>query len=258
MGGGGFIAGGRGVARARFRFLHVSTDEVYGALGPDDPPFTETTRYDPRSPYAASKAASDHLARAWGETFGLPVMVSNCSNNYGPWQHPEKLIPHMIARSLAGQSLPVYGDGSNVRDWLHVDDHAAALHLMLERGRAGDSFNIGGGAERTNLDVVEALCAALDARRPQGAPHRDLISFVTDRPGHDFRYAMDHARITAALGWTPQHGFEAGLRSTLDWYLEHEDWWRGVLARTGGARRRGLARSGEDADAEVQAEGRRV
>ncbi|KAA5804143.1 dTDP-glucose 4,6-dehydratase [Alkalicaulis satelles] len=240
-------------ARASFRFLHVSTDEVYGSLGPNDPAFSETTRYDPRSPYAASKAASDHLARAWGETFGLPVMISNCSNNYGPWQHPEKLIPHMIARAISGQSLPVYGDGSNVRDWLHVDDHARALHLILERGRAGDTFNIGGGAERTNLQVVHALCAALDARFPEAAPHSDLIAFVADRPGHDFRYAMDHSKLTAALGWTPVHDFEDALKGVLDWYLEHEDWWRRVLARSGGAQRRGLgaqtgpAASGEDA-----------
>lgn len=226
--------------RARFRFLHVSTDEVFGSLRPDDPAFNETTPYDPRSPYSASKAAGDHLVRAWGETFGLPVIISNCSNNYGPWQHPEKLIPHMIARGVDAAALPVYGDGLNVRDWLHVDDHVEALHLILERASPGASFCIGGGAERTNLDVVKAICAALDARRPGGAPHAERISFVRDRPGHDFRYAMDYTALNRALGWSPRRRFEAGLNETVDWYLEHESWWRGLLTRAGGARRIGL------------------
>jgi dTDP-glucose 4,6-dehydratase len=229
-----------GEARARFRFLHVSTDEVYGSLGPDDPAFNEATPYDPRSPYAASKAAADHLARAWCETFGLPVIVSNCSNNYGPWQHPEKLIAHMIARGADALTLPVYGQGANVRDWLHVDDHVEALQLILDRARPGQSFCIGGGAERTNLQVVEAICAILDARRPGGAPHAGRIAFVTDRPGHDFRYAMDYTALHRALGWSPRHRFEDGLTATVDWYLAHEAWWRVLLARTGGARRLGL------------------
>ncbi|WBQ09796.1 dTDP-glucose 4,6-dehydratase [Hyphomonadaceae bacterium ML37] len=229
-----------GEARAHFRFLHVSTDEVYGSLGPDDPAFNEATPYDPRSPYAASKAASDHLARAWGETFGLPVIVSNCTNNYGPWQHAEKLIPHMIARGADGLTLPVYGTGLNVRDWLHVEDHVEALHLILDRASPGSSFCIGGGAERTNLQVVEAICAALDARRPGGAPHADKISFVTDRPGHDFRYAMDYTALERTLGWSPRRRFEDGLIATVDWYLGHEAWWRRLLARTGGAQRLGL------------------
>lgn len=229
-----------GEARARFRFLHVSTDEVYGSLGPDDPAFNETTPYDPRSPYAASKAASDHLARAWGETFGLPVIVSNCTNNYGPWQHPEKLIPHMIARCADAMPLPVYGSGLNVRDWLNVEDHVEALHLILERAGPGASFCIGGGAERTNLQVVEAICAALDLRRPGGAPHASRIRFVTDRPGHDFRYAMDYTALERAFGWSPRRRFDDGLAATVDWYLEHEAWWRGLIARSGGARRLGL------------------
>jgi len=229
-----------GEARARFRLVHVSTDEVFGSLGRDDPAFNEASPYDPRSPYAASKAAADHLVRAWGETFGLPVIVSNCSNNYGPWQHPEKLIPHMIACGAGALPLPVYGQGLNVRDWLHVDDHAEALHLILDRASPGASFCIGGGAERTNLEVVQGICAALDVRRPDGAPHASRIRFVTDRPGHDFRYAMDYTALERALGWSPRRRFEDGLNETVDWYLEHEAWWRALLARTGGARRIGL------------------
>jgi dTDP-glucose 4,6-dehydratase len=236
-----------GAARERFRVHHVSTDEVFGSLGPGDPAFTETTRYDPRSPYAASKAASDHLVRAWSETYGLPVVLSNCSNNYGPWQYPEKLIPLMIAKALQGDALPVYGDGGNVRDWLHVDDHAEALVLIAQRGRDGESYNVGGGAERTNLEVVQAICAALDARRPAGAPHERLITFVTDRPGHDFRYAMSFDKLRAELGWTPRRDFAAGLKETVDWYLGHEPWWRAVLARDGGARRLGLGERRETA-----------
>ncbi|MCR9129335.1 MAG: dTDP-glucose 4,6-dehydratase [Alphaproteobacteria bacterium] len=230
-----------GEARDRLRVHHVSTDEVFGSLGVDDPAFTETTRYDPRSPYAASKAASDHLVRAWGETYGLPVVLSNCSNNYGPWQYPEKLIPLMIAKALDGQALPVYGRGENVRDWLHVEDHAEALLLIAARGRTGESYNVGGGVERSNIEVVRAICAALDDRRPQAAPHERLISFVADRPGHDFRYAMNFDRIRTELGWTPRRSFEDGLKDTVDWYLDHEDWWRSVLDRDGGAPRLGLA-----------------
>ena len=228
-------------ARRRFRFHHVSTDEVFGSLAPDGNAFTETTRYDPRSPYSASKAASDHLVRAWAETFGLPVVLSNCSNNYGPWQYPEKLIPVMIAKGRAGAAMPVYGKGENVRDWLHVDDHAEALLLIASEGRLGESYNVGGGAERTNLEVVEAICAALDRHFPEKAPHRDLISFVKDRPGHDFRYAIDYAKIERELGWRPKRRFEEGIRETVDWYLENEDWWGGILLSTGGAARLGLA-----------------
>jgi dTDP-glucose 4,6-dehydratase len=235
-----------GEARDRFRVHHISTDEVFGSLGADDPAFTETTRYDPRSPYAASKAASDHLVRAWGETYGLPVVLSNCSNNYGPWQYPEKLIPLMIAKALDGAALPVYGRGENVRDWLHVDDHAEALLLIAERGRTGASYNVGGGAERSNIEVVRAICAALDERRTDAAPHGRLVSFVADRPGHDFRYAMNFARIRTELGWTPRHSFESGLKDTVDWYLEHEAWWRSVLKRDGGAPRLGLASASKE------------
>ena len=237
-----------GDARETFRFHHISTDEVFGSLSLDDPAFTETSRYDPRSPYSASKAASDHLVRAWGETFGLPVVLSNCSNNYGPWQYPEKLIPVMIAKGRDRQPLPVYGKGENVRDWLHVDDHAEALILIAQRGELGESYNVGGAAERTNLEVVHAICAALDSRYPEAAPHAELIEFVTDRPGHDFRYAIDFSRIERELGWRPRHTFEQGLADTVNWYLDHEDWWRGVLERSGGARRLGLTqRRGEAA-----------
>ena len=230
-----------GAERARFRLHHISTDEVFGSLAPGEPAFTETTRYDPRSPYSASKAASDHLVRAWGETFGLPVVMSNCSNNYGPWQYPEKLIPLMVARGVDQQSLPVYGAGENVRDWLHVDDHAEALMLIAMRGRLGESYNVGGGAERTNLDVVQGICARLDERFPGSAPHDRLIEFVADRPGHDFRYAIDHGRIHSQLGWSPRRSFDEGLSQTVDWYIDHQDWWRSVLARDGGAPRLGLA-----------------
>ena len=228
-------------ARGRaLRLHHVSTDEVYGSLGPDDPPFGETTPYAPNSPYAASKAASDHLVRAWGETWGLDVVTSNCSNNYGPWQFPEKLIPVMLIAGLEGRPMPVYGTGENVRDWLHVDDHARALCLVLERGERGRSYNVGGDAERTNIAVVRAICAALDARRPAGAPHDRLIAFVTDRPGHDRRYAIDARRIRTELGWTPSVGFEEGLAATIDWYLAHRDWWEGVRAETYRGERLGL------------------
>mgnify|MGYP000002594685 CR=1 FL=1 len=210
-----------------FRFLHVSTDEVFGSLGAEGL-FCETTAYDPSSPYSASKAASDHLARAWGRTYGLNILVSNCSNNYGPRQFPEKLIPLMILNALAGKDLPVYGDGSNVRDWLFVDDHARALIDIVERGRAGETYCIGGNAERTNLDVVQAICDIVDDRRPGGVARRELIRFVTDRPGHDARYAIDSTKLQDELGWTPSLDFETGLAQTVDWYLDHEAWWRPI------------------------------
>ena len=223
-----------------FRFHHVSTDEVYGALGPKDPPFTETTPYDPRSPYAASKAASDHLVRAWGETYRLPVILTNCSNNYGPFHFPEKLIPVVILRALAGRPIPVYGAGENVRDWLYVEDHAEALLLVLQTASVGRSFNIGGENEARNIDLVHMLCAILDDRRPQGAPHDRLISFVADRPGHDLRYAIEPARIRDELGWRPSVSLEEGLSRTVDWYLANEDWWRPLLDRPGVGQRLGL------------------
>ncbi len=214
-------------ARPRFRFHHVSTDEVFGALGSEGR-FTETSPYRPSSPYSASKAAADHFVRAWFHTYGLPVVLSNCSNNYGPWQFPEKLIPLMIIKALLGEKLPVYGRGENVRDWLHVDDHARALWQILSRGKPGESYNVGGDAERKNLEVVEAICDAVDALAPAlpSGPRRGLIGFVTDRPGHDFRYAIDAAKIAAELGWRPQSRFESGLRETVAWYLDHRDWWQ--------------------------------
>lgn len=228
---------------AGFRFHHVSTDEVYGSLGPTGQ-FTEETPYDPRSPYAASKAASDHLVRAWGETYGLPVVLTNCSNNYGPYHFPEKLIPVVILRALAGQPIPVYGQGLNVRDWLYVEDHAEALLLVLRQGRLGRSYNIGGENEARNIDLVRMLCAILDDRRPEGAPHDRLITFVTDRPGHDARYAIDPARIRSELGWRPSVTLEEGLARTVDWYLANEGWWRPLLARPGVGQRLGLAEAG--------------
>ncbi len=213
-------------SRARFRFLHVSTDEVYGSLGPADAAFCETTPYAPNSPYAASKAASDHLARAYHHTFGLPVLTTNCSNNYGPFQFPEKLIPLMILNALEGKPLPVYGDGKNVRDWLFVEDHCAAIRTVLERGRIGETYNVGGNSERANLDVVTAICDLVDEMSPQpdGDPRRNLIKFVEDRPGHDRRYAIDASKITRELGWRPSEQFETGLRKTVRWYLDHADW----------------------------------
>jgi dTDP-glucose 4,6-dehydratase len=207
-----------------FRFLHVSTDEVYGSLEPTAPRFTETSEYRPNSPYSASKAGSDHLVRAWHHTYGLPVITTNCSNNYGPFQFPEKLIPLMIANAVAGKPLPVYGDGSNRRDWLYVGDHVAALHAVLEGGCAGEVYNIGGNAETSNLEVVRALCALLDELRPQGGPHARLIGFVGDRPGHDQRYAIDPGKIVSELGWQPRETLAGGLRRTVKWYLEHQDW----------------------------------
>ena len=211
------------------RFHHISTDEVFGSLSFDDPGFTEASPYDPRSPYSASKAGSDHLVRAWGETFGLPVLVTNCSNNYGPFQFPEKLIPLMILRALAGRSLPVYGQGANVRDWLHVEDHAQALVAVVEQGVPGETYNIGGNDERSNLDVVLAVCDLVDELGPPStaAGHRrELVEFVADRPGHDLRYAIDATKIERELGWSPQRTFEQGLRETVAWYLANEWWWR--------------------------------
>lgn len=218
--------------RAAFRFHHISTDEVFGALDPGDPPFTEETRYDPRSPYSASKAASDHLARAWFHTYGLPVIVSNTTNNYGFWQFPEKLIPLVTLNALEGQPLPVYGDGSNVRDWLFVEDHAAALVRVLERGTPGATYAIGASQPRSNLEVVRAICAHLDRRVPDPAgPRERLIRFVTDRPGHDFRYEIDPARTEAALDWRAPHSFDTGIARTIDWYLDHRPWWEGLRTR---------------------------
>jgi dTDP-glucose 4,6-dehydratase len=209
--------------RTAFRFLHVSTDEVYGSLGRDDPPFSETTPYAPNSPYAASKAASDHLVRAYHHTYGLPTLTTNCSNNYGPLQFPEKLIPLMIVNALAGKPLPVYGDGRQVRDWLHVRDHCAAIRAVLARGRTGETYNVGGDAEQANIDVVRTLCRLIAARRP-GLDCERLITFVTDRPGHDRRYAIDAAKIRDELGWRPAHTFESGIRATVDWYLANDAW----------------------------------
>ena len=217
--------------RAAFRFHHVSTDEVFGALGPGDAPFTESTAYDPRSPYSASKAASDHLARAWHHTYGLPTIVSNTSNNYGPWQFPEKLIPLVTLNALEGKTLPVYGDGSNQRDWIFVEDHAEALIEVLTRGTVGETYAIGARQPRSNLDVVRAICAALDERVPDPAgPREPLIAFVGDRPGHDFRYEIDPTRTEAALAWRAPHDFGRGLARTIDWYLANRAWWEGVRA----------------------------
>jgi len=222
--------------RASFRFLHVSTDEVYGSLGKNDPAFSETTAYAPNSPYAASKAASDHLARAYHHTWGLPVLTTNCSNNYGPFQFPEKLIPLVILNALEGKPLPVYGDGMNVRDWLFVEDHCSAIRTVLDKGRIGETYNIGGNSERTNLDVVKTICDLVDEMRPDTslAPRRNLITFVEDRLGHDRRYAIDAAKLSRELGWTPAEQFETGLRKTVRWYLDHGAWVDSV--RTGAYR----------------------
>jgi len=206
------------------RFLHVSTDEVYGSLGPDDPAFTETTPYAPNSPYSASKAAADHLVRSYHHTYGLPTLTTNCSNNYGPYQFPEKLIPLMIGNALAGKALPVYGDGRNVRDWLYVRDHCAAVHAVLARGRLGETYNVGGGAEQANIDVVTTICALLDEIFPKKQKYAELISFVTDRPGHDRRYAMDTTKIGRELGWKPRESFASGLAKTVRWYLDNRAW----------------------------------
>ena len=222
-----------------FRFHHVSTDEVFGSLSPTGM-FNETTPYDPRSPYSASKASSDHLVRAWHETFGLPIVLTNCSNNYGPFQFPEKLIPLVILNALMGKPLPIYGDGENIRDWLYVEDHADALLLVLEQGAVGRNYNIGGENERTNLEMVETLCAILDRLSPRDrGSYTELITFVTDRPGHDARYAIDPARIRDELGWRPSVTVEGGLEKTVHWYLDNEDWWRPLLNQSGFGQRLG-------------------
>ncbi|MFP5275691.1 MAG: dTDP-glucose 4,6-dehydratase [Acidobacteriota bacterium] len=224
-----------GAERDGFRFLHVSTDEVYGTLGPEDPAFHENTPYAPNSPYAASKAGSDHLARAYFHTYGMPVLTTNCSNNYGPFQFPEKLIPLMILNALEGKPLPVYGDGKNVRDWLYVEDHCAAIRTVLEKGRPGETYNIGGNSERANIDVVNTICDLVDEMRPgAGGERRKLITYVQDRPGHDRRYAIDATKIARELGWKPAERFESGLRKTVRWYLEHPEWIENV--RTGAYR----------------------
>lgn len=222
-----------------FRFHQISTDEVFGSLGPTGM-FTEDTPYDPRSPYSASKASSDHLVRAWRETYGLPVVLTNCSNNYGPYHFPEKLIPVVILNALAGKPLPIYGDGENMRDWLYVEDHADALLLVLEKGALGRSYNIGGENERTNLELVKTLCGILDYLHPRDeGSYADLITFVTDRPGHDARYAIDPNRIRNELGWRPSVTLEEGLEKTVQWYLDNENWWRPLLGRTGVGERLG-------------------
>jgi dTDP-glucose 4,6-dehydratase len=215
-----------GAAKSDFRFLHVSTDEVYGSLGKDEPAFTEQHRYEPNSPYSASKAASDHLVRAYHHTYGLPVLTTNCSNNYGPYHFPEKLIPLMIVNALAGKALPVYGDGQQIRDWLYVKDHCSAIRRVLEAGTTGEVYNVGGWNEKPNLDIVHTVCALLDELRPRtdGAAYSQQITYVTDRPGHDRRYAIDAGKIERELGWKPAETFETGIRKTVQWYLEHQDW----------------------------------
>ena len=223
-----------------FRFHHISTDEVFGSLG-EEGLFTEDTPYDPNSPYSASKAASDHLVRAWGETYGLPVVLSNCSNNYGPYHFPEKLIPVVILKALGGEGIPIYGTGANIRDWLYVEDHAEALLRVLQKGAVGRSYNIGGNNELTNLDLVQMLCAILDKARPAATPYADLITFVADRPGHDARYAIDASRIRDELGWQPSVTVEQGLERTVHWYLDNEDWWRALQNRDGVGTRLGTA-----------------
>jgi dTDP-glucose 4,6-dehydratase len=226
--------------RAQFRFLHISTDEVFGSLS-DEGLFTESTAYSPNSPYSASKASSDHLVRAWHETYELPTLVTNCSNNYGPYHFPEKLIPHMIIKGLAGEQLPVYGDGQNVRDWLYVEDHAKALTLVLEHGSVGETYNIGGRNERTNLHVVESICDHIDEINPSpSGPRRNLITFVADRPGHDRRYAIDASKLERDLGWRAEENFETGIRKTVHWYVDQQPWWRRILERGYQTKRVGL------------------
>jgi dTDP-glucose 4,6-dehydratase len=222
----------RGLPEAKqkfFRFLHVSTDEVYGSLAASDPGFSETTPYSPHSPYSASKASSDHLARAWCDTYGLPVLVTNCSNNYGPFQFPEKLIPVVLLKCLRGESIPVYGKGENIRDWLYVGDHCSALRTVLEKGAVGETYNIGGNNEQTNLDLVKHICTLLDELHPGPQPYASLITFVTDRPGHDLRYAIDPTKIRDQLSWQPRETFQTGFRKTIQWYLENQDWWKNIL-----------------------------
>ena len=236
-----------------FRFHHISTDEVYGSLGMDDPGFSETTPYDPHSPYSASKASSDHLVRAWGDTFGLPILITNCSNNYGPFQFPEKLVPVVILNAVHGRSIPVYGKGENVRDWLYVEDHARALAKVLKAGQPGQTYNIGGNNERSNIELVRMICRLLDEFMPAGdnprlaasdnsqiKQYEELITFVTDRPGHDLRYAIDASKIRDELGWEPQEGVEDGFRKTVRWYLENEDWWQRILSGEYQLQRQGL------------------
>jgi dTDP-glucose 4,6-dehydratase len=237
-----YWSGLRGDSADRFRFLHVSTDEVYGSLG-DDGLFCESTPYDPSSPYSASKASSDHLAKAWYRTYGLPVVVSNCSNNYGPYHFPEKLIPLTILNALAGEPLPVYGRGENVRDWLYVEDHARALDLIAEKGRAGQTYNVGGRNERRNIDVVRQICEVLDRAAPSNRPREELIQFVTDRPGHDARYAIDASRLESELGWRAEETFDTGIEKTVTWYLDNEWWWRPLRDRYSG-QRLGLLQAG--------------
>jgi dTDP-glucose 4,6-dehydratase len=230
-----------GAKRDAFRFLHVSTDEVYGSLG-DTGKFSENTPFAPNSPYSASKAASDHLVRAFHHTYGLPVLTTHCSNNYGPYHFPEKLVPLMILKGLAGEKLPVYGDGSNVRDWLHVEDHARALAMIVDKGTPGETYLIGGEAERTNLEVVETICDLLDALAPRtdGQSRRSQITFVADRPGHDFRYAIDASKTKRDLGWEPRENFESGMEGTVRWYLGHRDWWQSIQSGTYRGERLGL------------------
>ncbi len=238
-----YWSGLSGPERDAFRFLHVSTDEVYGSLGADGL-FHETTPYDPSSPYSASKAAADHLVGAWVRTYGFPAVISNCSNNYGPFHFPEKLIPLVILNALHGKPLPVYGDGRNVRDWLYVEDHARALYLVLTRGRIGEKYNVGGRNERRNIDVVRHICALLDECHPSGAPHDRLIAFVTDRPGHDGRYAIDASRLESQLGWRAQETFETGIEKTVQWYLDNEWWWRPLRDTVYAGERLGLTPAG--------------
>lgn len=227
--------------RESFRFLHVSTDEVFGSLG-ETGLFSETSSYAPNSPYSASKASSDHLVRAWHETYGLPMLLTNCSNNYGPFHFPEKLIPHIIIKGLAGEPLPVYGDGQNIRDWLYVEDHAKALSLVMEHGAIGQTYNVGGRNERTNLHVVQTVCDLLDELVPGAGARRDLITFVADRPGHDRRYAIDASKLERELGWRAQEDFETGIKKTVQWYVDQEPWWRSILERGYTAKRVGLNR----------------
>lgn len=230
--------------KAGFRFHHISTDEVFGALG-DEGFFTETSPYDPRSPYSASKAGSDHLVSAWHHTYGLPTLVTNCSNNYGPYHFPEKLIPLMIIKCIAGEPLPVYGRGDNIRDWLFVDDHVRALRTVFEKGVAGESYMVGGNNERTNLEVVEVICDTLDGIEPRadGRSYREQISFVADRPGHDFRYAIDAGKLQSELGWAPRENFESGMARTIRWYLDNRDWWQDILSGRYRGERLGIAKS---------------
>jgi dTDP-glucose 4,6-dehydratase len=239
-----YWSGLEGEAKAGFRFHHISTDEVYGSLGPKDPPFTETNNYEPNSPYSASKAASDHLVRAWFHTYGLPVTTTNCSNNYGPYHFPEKLIPLMIVNALAGKPLPIYGDGQQIRDWLYVKDHCSAIRVVLERGKPGETYNVGGWNEKPNLEIVRTVCALLDELKPDPAgSYARLITYVTDRPGHDRRYAIDARKIERELGWKPAETFESGIRKTVQWYLDNQAWVRNVQS---GAYRDWVARNYAD------------